>query len=106
MEKENKKIIQISFLSSLGVLLYVTIVVSVMQNIEKLGNVPGSHWGPVIFLMLFVFSALVTSLLVFGYPVWLYMENRKKDAVTLLLCNVGWLFVMLILAFIIVNIIS
>lgn len=97
MEKRN--IIQISFLSSVSVFLYIAGVATLIHNIDKIIDSPNTYWGPVMFLMLFVFSALITGLLVLGYPLWLYLDNRKKDAVTLLLYTVTWLFILLIVAF-------
>jgi len=100
----DKKITKISFVASTGVFFYVIAVATVSQNIDKLVGNQDSYWAPVMFLMLFVFSALVTSLLIFGYPVWLYLEHKKLDAVKLLISTVVWLFAMLILVFIIGNI--
>jgi len=74
-----------------------------MTNAERLFGAVQEFWGPAVMLLLFVFSALVTGLLVLGYPIWLYLEQRKRDAVRVLLCNVGWLFGFLILFFIYKN---
>ena len=70
-----------------------------MQYSEKIIGEPNQYLGPVMVLMLFVFSALVTGLLVFGYPIWLYLKGEKNNAVKLLLYTVGWLFIFLILVF-------
>lgn len=44
---------------------------------------------PVIMLCLLVFSAAVTSLLVFGRPVIWYLDGRKKEAFSLLAYTLG-----------------
>jgi len=96
---KNIKLLKISFLCSSGVFYYVILVSWIIQNGNKLFGKADTFWGPVMFLMLFVFSALVTSLLVLGYPIWLYLEKEKIDAVKLLFYNVGWLFIFLIAVF-------
>ncbi len=93
------KLCKISFLLSCGVTLYILGISWLLMNAENLFGTANKIWGPAIMLLLFVFSALVTGLLVLGYPVWLYLEQRKKDAVRLLLCNVGWLFGFIFLFF-------
>jgi hypothetical protein len=95
MKKTN--LIQESFLSSVGVLVYVGGVSLLIMNGDKLFGQAQNFWGPVLFLLLFVFSALVTGLLVLGRPIWLYLEKEKKEAVRLLLYTVGWLFIMLVM---------
>lgn len=95
----NSKLAKISFLLSLGVLMYVLAVSSIIQNGERTFGKINNLWGPVLFLMLFVFSALITALLVLGYPIWLYFENKKRNAVKLLFYNTGWLFLFVITMF-------
>ncbi|PIR12782.1 hypothetical protein COV49_04245 [Candidatus Falkowbacteria bacterium CG11_big_fil_rev_8_21_14_0_20_39_10] len=96
---KNSKLIQASFLQSVGVLAYVSLVAWIMTNGEKIFGQMKSIWGPVLFLLLFVFSALVTSLLVLGRPIWLYLQGEKKDAVGLLFYTAGWMFFLLVLVF-------
>lgn len=93
---KNAKLIQESFLSSAGVLVYVFGVSWLIMYGNKLFGQANNFWGPVLFLLLFIFSALVTGLLVLGRPIWLYLEKEKKEAVRLLFYTVGWLFVMMI----------
>ncbi|MFA6551423.1 MAG: hypothetical protein WCV41_02755 [Patescibacteria group bacterium] len=88
-----------SFLSSLGVLIYITAVAFVMNNGEKLFGKINSVFGPVFLLMLFVVSALITSTLVFGRPIYLYLNGNKKDSISLFFYTVGWLVIFLSLVF-------
>jgi len=74
-----------------------------LSNTERLFGTAQEFWGPAAILLLFVFSALVTGLLILGYPIWLYLEQRKKEAVQVLLCNTGWLFGFLILFFVVMG---
>ena len=59
-----------------------------------LGDTPGVL-GFVIFLLLFVLSAAVMGILILGKPVLLYLDNKKKESVALLLYTIGWLVVIL-----------
>ncbi|HSR89444.1 MAG TPA: hypothetical protein VLK22_03585 [Candidatus Udaeobacter sp.] len=54
------------------------------------GNVP-EFFAPVIMLLLLVLSAAIMAILIFGRPVLLYLDNQKKDALTMLFYTVGCL---------------
>jgi hypothetical protein len=86
------KLIQRSFLNALGTVIYVSLVVAVMFNAEKIfGSEDQNITGPITFLLLFILSATVTSGLVLGKPILMYLENQKIEAVKLLIYTVGWL---------------
>jgi len=81
------KLILLAVRNSVGVMLYVAGVSWLMMNGEMMLGSPRNmpaFLGPLFFLMLFVFSALVTSLLVFGLPVLHYLNGQKQDALRLL----------------------
>lgn len=95
----NSKLALHSFFHSAGVLVYVTLVSVIMNNGEKIfGNI-NKVIGPVAFLMLFVFSALVTGLLVLGRPIYLFLHGQKDEAVKFLGFTVGWMFLLVIAVF-------
>lgn len=82
----NKNILY-SFLSSVGVVLYVTGVAWFMTNASRLfGDKPDNIRMPIAMLLLLVLSAATTGSLVFGYPVWQYLDGKKKEA----LKSLGW----------------
>lgn len=87
-----------SLVDAVGVFAYVMLVVLVMSNVERIFGQMENFWGPVTFLLLFVFSALVCGLLVFGRPIYLWFDNAKKEAVKMLLLTVANLFVILLVA--------
>ncbi|MFA5185300.1 MAG: hypothetical protein WC551_02345 [Patescibacteria group bacterium] len=87
----------VSLASSAGVIAYISFVAWLMTNLGHWIDVPKQTLiGPVIFLTLFVLSATVVGSLVLGYPIWLYFENKKKDAVRLFVYNVIFLFLMFV----------
>ena len=91
---KNQKLIFISFLNAIGVAVYTTGVSFILRNGEKIFGKMDNFLGPVAFLLLFVLSAAITGILVFGRPVLLYFENRKTEAITMFFYTIGWLFLM------------
>jgi hypothetical protein len=89
----NSKLLFHGFLFSVGVIAYIVLVASIMQNAEALFGKMEKFWGPVAFLMLFVVSAAISGLLVFGRPVFLFLNGQKGEGVKLALFTIGLLFV-------------
>ncbi|MEK7174665.1 MAG: hypothetical protein AAB759_03335 [Patescibacteria group bacterium] len=58
--------------------------------------------APAAMLLLFVFSAGVTSSLVFGRPVLWYVEGKKQEALSLLFYTLGFLFVITVILFLVI----
>ena len=99
---ENGKLIKRAILDSLGVAVYVAGVSLVLNHGEQIfGQMENKVIGPIIFLLLFVFSALLTSGLVLGKPLMLYLDGQKKEGVKLLIYTGASLFALLIIMFII-----
>jgi len=48
---------------------------------------------PIFMLLLFVLSAAVMGILIFGKPAMLYLDGAKKEAIKLLSYTIGFLFV-------------
>jgi hypothetical protein len=94
----NKQIIKWSLINSIGVLLYVSGIAWIMQNGEKIFGKMNHVRGAVAFLLLFVFSALVTGLLTLGRPAFLFLDGLKKEAVKMLIYTTGWMFAITVLA--------
>ena len=86
-----------SLFCSVAELAYVLVVAYLMINSEGIfGRVTG-FVGVAAFLLLFVFSALITGLLILGGPIYLYLEKQTKPALTWLLYNFVWLLVITII---------
>lgn len=98
---KNQKIWLWSAVNAVGVFAYVMAVALLMANAERIFEDDPSFWGPVAFLLLFVFSALVCGLLVFGRPIYLFLNNFKKEAVGMLLFTVINLLVLFVLVLLI-----
>ena len=88
------KLTKIALVNSVATMAYVSLVVLVMSNGEKLFG-SGDNFGiGLTMLMLFVLSASVTGSLVVGKPILLYLDGDKKDAVKLLLYTILDLFIL------------
>lgn len=81
-----------AFISAVGVVIYIAIVATFMNTVPTYLKALPSILATMLFLSTFVFSAAVTSTLVFGRPVMWYLEGRKKEAVVLLLSTLGMFF--------------
>lgn len=104
---KNQKLINRGVLDSLGVLAYVFLISLIPSNAERLfGTGDNKVIGPIIFLLLFVFSALLTGFLILGKPLMLYLDGAKKEGVKLLFYTGVSLFVFLIIAIILLLIIK
>ena len=80
-----------SLLYALGIICYTAFVAAIMTSGSAIfGNTP-SIFGAVAFLMLFVLSAAIVGLLVFGKPVMLYMAGERKEAIAFLTATICWL---------------
>ena len=92
----------IGFLQALGVFLYVALVALFFWKGNDVFGVAPNYLGPLLVLLLFVFSALVCALLVLGYPITLFWEKKEtKKALRLVAYSALWVFFFLFLLLII-----
>jgi len=94
---KNSKLVLFSVLHSLGVLVYVTLVALFMNNAEKIFGKKDNFMTGIIVLLIFILSALITSSLVLGRPILLYLDGKKAEAVKLLIYTIISLAVILVL---------
>ena len=96
---EKSKIIIYSAIHALGVLAYIFAVVYILQNVETLFSGLPDMFAAVPMLLLLVFSVALMGVLVFGRPVYLFMNGSKRQAIEFLIYTLGWIFIILILVF-------
>lgn len=83
------KIFKQGLLHAVGALAYIVAIGTLMSNAERwFGKVPEA-FAPVIVLSMLVVSAAVMGMLVFGRPVMLYIDGKKREAVALIAYTVG-----------------
>jgi hypothetical protein len=102
----DKKIIRQSLPYSGLVILYIAVVATVMQNAPRLFGQMVGILAPIVILMLLVVSASVVGLLIFGKPVMLYLDGKKREAVSLVIYIVGNLAAAIVLLVVLLAIIN
>jgi hypothetical protein len=103
MFKRKKKcghaeLVKRALLNALGVFLYTAAVSWLLMHGEEWFGDGGHLMQPVAILMLLVLSVAVVGILIFGYPVWLYLEDKKKESVKLLITTIFFLFLLTAIA--------
>lgn len=87
----SQKLLTRSLLNSLGVVVYILIVVTVMQNANRFFGEEDTIIAVMGFLLLFSVSAAVVGSLVFGYPVVLFMGGQKREGIMAAIATIGWM---------------
>lgn len=84
----------IAFIQALGVVAYCSLISLIFWRGEQwFGRVP-NFLGPFLMLTILSTSALICGLLVFAYPIKLYLKTKKPDqAIKLVLMTAAWLVV-------------
>ncbi len=84
-----------ALLDALGTALYTGVISWVMNNGERFFG-QSRVFGPVAFLLLFILSASVTGSLVLGRPILMYLENKKREAVSVFIYTLVFLALIVI----------
>ena len=93
---ERRDLITKGAMHAVGTFLYVAAIVTFLSNAKYIFGEKDSALIPVFMLLLFILSATITSLLVLGKPIQLYLVGSKTDATKLLIATLAWLFVFLL----------
>jgi len=98
----DKNILKQSLSFSGLAVLYVAAVATVMQNAEKIfGPDDKSPLIPIGMLLLLVVSAATMGMLIFGKPIMLYLDGKKREAVTMVGYTIGSLAIFTVLVFLV-----
>ena len=96
------KTIKTALLNSSTTTLYIILVASFMYFLQSnLSQKPDNILMPISMLLLFVFSAAFTGSLVFGKPIILYLDNKKKEALSLIIYTLFFLLIITLMIFLI-----
>lgn len=95
---KKSQLLKNGFINSSGALAYILLVSFFLNNASSIfGSKDNKFITPIVVLLLFVFSALLTGYLIIGRPLMLYIDGAKKEAVKLLFyTGAGLLFWLLI----------
>ena len=94
------KTIKRAFIDSFGTAVYIVLVVFFIFSLQIFSEKKDVIIIPIAMLLLFVSSASITGFLVFGKPAMLYLDGKKKEALSLLGYTFGMLAIFTILFFI------
>lgn len=84
----------VGLLQALGVVSYITLVATFIENVGRWFRPEDTFSGPILFLTLFSTSVLVCGLLALGYPVRLFwIEKKPKAAIAI----VGYMALFLVI---------
>lgn len=73
-----------------GAAVYITLVVAVMNLVSQTQrNKPDTFFAPVVFLSLLTLSVAIMAYLFFYQPFQLFIEGKKKEALSLFVRTVG-----------------
>ncbi len=96
----------ISFLQSALLVIYIFLVSLLFWKGDAWFGPLTSPLGPMLFLLLFVLSAIISSTLLLGYPGWLFfVEKTQREAIKIICLSVGWLLGFLLLLFLLLMLI-
>jgi len=101
--KEKTSLCLISFLQALGLALYCGLVSILFWKGNDLFGKDPNFLGPVLFLTVFATSALVSALLVLGYPFFLFWHKKQTEkAIKIVGYTAVWLLGFILLALLLV----
>ena len=99
------EIIKFGFLGGIAETTYIFLVVLTMNSLGKIMPQQPDILAGMMMLLLFVFSAGVSGVLVFGYPAYLAFQKRFNEALMTAVLTLATMVIAGILVFILASII-
>ena len=96
----------LGFIQASGLFLYIFLVTSFMNGITPLFQKADSALAPLVFIMLFVISAVISASMVLGRAGYLFWEKRYAEAFGLLKWTISWSILYFVFAILIVSAVS
>jgi len=95
-----KSPIKIALVEVFGLTAYITLFALLSQLTSSW--IQPANISPIVsvifFLLVFVFSTLISGSLILGYPAKLFFEGKKKEAFSVLLWSAVWMIIFIIVA--------
>jgi hypothetical protein len=92
-----KEIIRWGIGGAVAEIVYVLLIVGLFSVLEKILATPPQFIGFLFMLLLFVFSAGISGLFVFGMPLYLALQKKYTEAISMIFVTFATLFASLIL---------
>ncbi|MBU1164175.1 hypothetical protein KKA15_01260 [Patescibacteria group bacterium] len=102
---DSRALANYGILAGLAQFCYILGVVFIMNNIGRFFQTQDSDFTilmPVLFLLIFIFSATVSALMVLGGPAYLWHEKKYKEAMQVLGISLSTLFFAAVLVFLVI----
>ncbi|MBL7155086.1 MAG: hypothetical protein ISS88_01085 [Candidatus Portnoybacteria bacterium] len=93
----------IGFLQALGVIAYCALAGGFFWLADRFFTTPPGFLGIVLMLVFLVFSVAVSGTIVFGYPAYLALNQRVREALSLLIYTLLYILGFVIIIVIIVT---
>lgn len=94
-----KNIVRSAFINALVTAGYIVLVAIFLFYGTKSFGPTETVFIPIVMLTLFVFSAAFTSFMVFGRPAMWFINGHKKEALSLFIYTLAYLFAFLLIGF-------
>lgn len=91
------KIIKNALINSILAVAYIALVATFMNHAENTFGPANKFIVAITMLSLLVFSVAIMGILIFGRPVMWYLDGAKKEAMKLLFCTLGFIFIALVI---------
>ncbi len=86
----------IGFLQALGLGAYIALIALAINFLSQYAPEQDNKiLAPITFLLAFVISALISSALILGYPVILFFDGKKSEAIKIVVWSAIWLVILL-----------
>jgi hypothetical protein len=96
----------IGLLEALGVVIYCSLIATMLNSFEKTFIAPPGILGLILMLVLLVFSAAITGSIVFGYPAYLALHKKFKEALSILAFTAIYFLGMILIILILIAVFS
>lgn len=80
----------LAFLQATALVVYVGLVATIFSNGEALFGKLDNYLGPVLFLLIFIVSAVISATIFLGRAGFLFWEKHYRESFTLLGWTVSW----------------
>ncbi len=99
---KKSKLVLRGIIQAIGVFAYIFLLSAFMYKANNwLGGDDQELIAPILALLIFVFSALITGSLVLAKPIMLYIDGQKKDGIKLLFYTGASILVLIFFVFLI-----
>lgn len=87
----NRKLVSLGLVQALATFLVCALAIWLEEQVQKWEGPGDGYFDDVSLLLVFVTTALVSAVLVLGYPLYLLFQKQIREGFLLLISTGGWL---------------